>query len=668
MKKNRWHLDCLITNSMLVLFIGFLTGCAPLGQPTTNLTGEARNTGAVTMLRVDDAWRGKFNQEGEEINRGYYNLGAGFDKRGPRYVPLRSKSDVAGLDGPDRIVTADDYVVVSLNSGFIKYFVEFGGEKRKGEIALAVSFDAGPGAVENILIYSAKGQTMGSFLALDDWPVIGPVQVTGDYLRIRVVLIELDQVENQMARDFVKFLSKTGSVIEPGLAMIFSIAQPILDQIIALNSDDVVLDYRFALKRTHKGLPVLESPLLYGKYVLVLQEDRLEGRDVQSTAPLSVLPIRPDRMRFDRWANRVLRTYNYRGIVSGEGPIGWEWLFYNDDGTLTSLSEEETIEDNANSPKAVAYRRENLGFMKSILSEYELYSKDVKALEVALLEACRTKPAAANEANLEGVEKGCAAYKLGENQYGFDYPVNQYPEAYTILAQYPLHTHLVFSVERSLGGTETPYYEGFQTVSDYLQQQLEEARTAIDFTELSATIQGTITGFRKQNAVISNAYRIDETEQMERVCLLWEEGLYSGDSEEVNALVSKAPVYNEIYHLTGKWFTTPDEVKAFIADSTCTAEGEGSEKCTCKKALERTPAGDNGDIAVLELLKLTDPPTTGDQVKAVQDALAAAGFSVEGEEGSYGPNTEAAVKLFQSSKGLTTDGIVGDKTRMALGL
>ena len=96
-----------------------------------------RVSGTVTLLRVDDAWRGLGNE------RSIYDIGDGYDKRGPRYVPLRYKADVGGLDGSDRIVTEDDFVTISLSSGFIKYFKELGGSKRRGEIALVVSFDAG---------------------------------------------------------------------------------------------------------------------------------------------------------------------------------------------------------------------------------------------------------------------------------------------------------------------------------------------------------------------------------------------------------------------------------------------------------------------------------------------------------------------------------------------
>ena len=58
----------------------------------------------------------------------------------------------------------------------------------------------------------------------------------------------------------------------------------------------------------------------------------------------------------------------------------------------------------------------------------------------------------------------------------------------------------------------------------------------------------------------------------------------------------------------------------------------------------------------------------GDLVEELQAILNAKyGFSLD-VDGSFGANTEAAVKAFQKSKGLTVDGIVGSKTRAALGL
>ena len=55
-----------------------------------------------------------------------------------------------------------------------------------------------------------------------------------------------------------------------------------------------------------------------------------------------------------------------------------------------------------------------------------------------------------------------------------------------------------------------------------------------------------------------------------------------------------------------------------------------------------------------------------DGVRALQTALTYLGYSTQGIDGYFGPNTEAAVKAFQKAKGLTQDGIAGPETFKAL--
>lgn len=67
------------------------------------------------------------------------------------------------------------------------------------------------------------------------------------------------------------------------------------------------------------------------------------------------------------------------------------------------------------------------------------------------------------------------------------------------------------------------------------------------------------------------------------------------------------------------------------------------------------------------LLKPADPPMQGNDVKAVQIALAAAQIPVE-QNGIYTPATAAAVARFQKQKGINTSGVVDAETRQRLGL
>jgi len=60
------------------------------------------------------------------------------------------------------------------------------------------------------------------------------------------------------------------------------------------------------------------------------------------------------------------------------------------------------------------------------------------------------------------------------------------------------------------------------------------------------------------------------------------------------------------------------------------------------------------------------PGDTGAQVRALQRALKALGYSPGAIDGNYGPSTQQAVVRFQQASGLTADGVVGPKTLDAL--
>jgi len=61
-----------------------------------------------------------------------------------------------------------------------------------------------------------------------------------------------------------------------------------------------------------------------------------------------------------------------------------------------------------------------------------------------------------------------------------------------------------------------------------------------------------------------------------------------------------------------------------------------------------------------------NPGATGEQVKVLQRALTALGFSPGKADGDYGPTTKVEVEKFQLSKGLAEDGVVGQQTLAAL--
>lgn len=66
-------------------------------------------------------------------------------------------------------------------------------------------------------------------------------------------------------------------------------------------------------------------------------------------------------------------------------------------------------------------------------------------------------------------------------------------------------------------------------------------------------------------------------------------------------------------------------------------------------------------------LRLTDPPMTGADVRALEEALVALGYAIN-VDGRFDESLDRIVKEQQTENGLAADGIVGPMTRAALGL
>ncbi len=67
------------------------------------------------------------------------------------------------------------------------------------------------------------------------------------------------------------------------------------------------------------------------------------------------------------------------------------------------------------------------------------------------------------------------------------------------------------------------------------------------------------------------------------------------------------------------------------------------------------------------ILYLRSPMTRGDDVTELQQRLGSLGFDAGHVDGVFGPDTEAAVRLFQHNQGVNPDGMVGTETTQALG-
>lgn len=596
----------------LACLCGALTACAALGiaPEETGLTGSSYHTGTLTVLRVDDAWHPDTQM------RDHYKVGSGISKKRGRFVPLRGKMDIAGLDGPDRVVTKDDLITITLNSAFIKFFRELGKRNASGEIAVVLSFSAGSTVQENLLVYSSRGQTLGSFLDLEDWPVAGPIQIDGDSLLVRVVIIELDQQENEHNRQTVRALAGIGTTINPGLGPIFSITRQIADFIISENSDDVIFDQKFSLQRVDSSLPVTRSPLLYGKYILLMQEDKLISSDVSMIVPLSTMPPQIDNMRYDMEFDRVAKVYNYfpnpyldndecnknedidvqstlrptfgKSWYEGVGQIDYNSFYPQPEPKSGSQSEDvfRTISEQdracvlnklVNGKIAKDFRALKLGYREPVVGEINLFKSLDSALKNAYLEGIRHHGSSARNEVKEFQSHLADLFgdAIPKGRIPFNYYVTQYPEAHTLVAQYPLHTHLIFSIDRSLGGDGQKFHERFQTFVDFMNNELQSMRDNDRIGALATALDHTVRARRTQRALLRNVDRMkmetsESSEQfaLRRICRLWQEGLrVSGGDGTPNWSLSDAPVYNEIFHITGQSFRSRDKVAEYLAQN-----------------------------------------------------------------------------------------------------
>ena len=117
--------------------------------------------------------------------------------------------------------------------------------------------------------------------------------------------------------------------------------------------------------------------------------------------------------------------------------------------------------------------------------------------------------------------------------------------------------------------------------------------------------------------------------------------------------------------------STESAVKSFQKAKGLTVDGIVGEKTCAALGGKWTSGGSSSGTSwtLSRLLKRTLPNMSGEDVKSVQKALVSFGYSVgsKGVDGEYGNSTKNAVISFQKAKGLTADGIVGEKTCAALG-
>lgn len=614
------------------IFIIVLTGCASTRQPDTSLYGRGTHAGTLTLLRVDHSWRpdiGYSDDDDCDVGDSFCQIigwrrstadercvslvGAdanpvdgSSDNCDPlrRFVPLRGKDDVNGLDIRENIVLDTEDINLTLNYAFIKYFNEAGANKPIGEIAMVISFDAGEDLRESFLVYSSQGQTFGSFLDFQDWIAVGPVKVKASSLSVRIVLIEMDQAENERAKQYIRSIAQVAPTLVPAAAGVVPILSSIAETIISQNVDDVLFDQRFTLKRVSEGEPVLRSPLLYGKYVAISQEDSLARNDAAKRTPLSTQPPPIAELRYDLDSDRLFRSYNYLPELLPPDPadVSGKPQLMDFSSTWGPIPVSKPLplgppspgcapislqQDKINDEVATERRRRILGYSADgKIGKNGPWCTFLDAMSRIALDSVRIAPDQETTSQVEFQRALLDSQKTADGRYRFAYPVLDYPQAYSVLGQYALHTHLVFTIEESVGHAGRPYHERFEDYQSHLEQQIANAKDADEVEALAATLTASIIAQKKRDAASEWLTANREASDAAKACRLYN-SLLPPDSA---AALGNAYVYSKLYKVSGQIITTPAEAKAYIQSADGhdkvefqdTAAGGGLETCSEK--------------------------------------------------------------------------------------
>lgn len=587
----------LLVNITAVVFI---SSCSLPSKPDTGLYGKATHTGTLYIYRVP--------QPGDRSIAQYSRL--------QELMDLDDLVENNGVVKPNLHVTEDDLITVSLGTAFIKYFKEGSAsgessaeDRRKGEIVIVISFDAGTTKRESFVVFASGDQTLGSFLSVQNWPMLGPLKVDGSDLKIRIVMLELDQAENEKIKQLTRFVGNTAGQLQPGLAPGIKIVQPLAEAIIALNGDDVILDQRFAFQRIDKARnrsDIQRPPLLFGKYVLIMQEDRLRGDDVNTVAPDAADPPAPSNIRFDLDSNRLYRVYDYwtdrwgwprtkdkdGNSVSEIKPTNATGPKYIDLGVIDDLGGCPPEKDKngkefdyAEHQDAAYVRTYILGYQARRTTGLERWNCLENALRAAYCEGLRGTSASTNLVkDSPGYNvvssKACDQDELSsKNRLHLNYPVRVFPTANAVLAQYPLHTHLVLTIEESLGGPGVPIHEAVSSLEEFTQKQLDSVKDGEFAKRIGDRLIDAKLENKKQIALLKKVKA--EPNHNEKLCLLFNE--IKNDNKE--NVLNYSPLYNQVYKITGEVVNTPKEVAGYLrgSDANCIEK----DTCSCAESAEK---------------------------------------------------------------------------------
>lgn len=493
--------------SSLALLLWLMSGClAGKDNKPAAINGPATHTGTGVMLRVD-TYEG-LTHDGEL-----------------RFIPMRHKGYMSkpknSAESQEALgykpeITKDDWIRVSIRSAFIRYLDEWGRKKRKGEVIMLISFHAGSVIRdEGYVVYSSKGQTLSSGLNINDWPVVGPVQVDSENFLMRIVVMEVDSHENQQLSKALNLATDAAAAIDNRTAMVKRVAQESIDLLIALNEDDIIMDERFGLRRmpSETETRINYTPLLEGTYALLHQEDSLQGEDVSKMAATATMPPNVDRIRFDRQSHRLYYKYQY--VTDNNATIYEDYrdkLYGAYELDSYDFGEDLSFKSRTVTKEGIVKQlaRKDMTFCGDDLMKPEKGNRAPLAAYVSGNFEDTLKQIYADTSRGVSYEKRATFLKelkkrceqLGK--CGFEFPVVVYPKCKTMLVQYPFHTHVVFSIERARDGYEKAYHDMYDNYSKYMEEFFKGAINEDGYKSLRLAMNDARETIDRQKKLFSN--------------------------------------------------------------------------------------------------------------------------------------------------------------------
>lgn len=189
---------------------------------------------------------------------------------------------------------ANDSLEVSLQSAFIKDFVEFpalltkGEFVPRGEVAIIVNvFEMGkdkdigyaPGDfTKGRLVFFSDDVRKGQFLNFSNLPVYGPASYTGKKLGIEITIMELD-AESKALKSLLNSLAGLGKAAYPQASPMLEVLNKLGGAMLGGSHDDRIFKYYMVLEPGDGYKGKREPVLAEGDYVFLRKEDRNAAED-----------------------------------------------------------------------------------------------------------------------------------------------------------------------------------------------------------------------------------------------------------------------------------------------------------------------------------------------------------------------------------------------------